>query len=135
MLLIAQLQPANSCDNEERGTSAMNRRIFFNDLDCTVHQIVSEDGEITDRDVFSIIFRSMYPLVDGSCPRLLIELVKYLIISFMNGDTSPFIELQVNGRTYFRFSNDANLAMSFIPLENDGDFLMTLMPATEILNY
>lgn len=108
------------------------RRVFFNDLDCNVHQIVSDDGKLTDRNVFTIIYRSMYPLVGGSCPPLLIKLVKYLITSFMDGDTSAFTKLEVNGKTYFRFSNDANLAMSFIPLENDGDFLMTLMPATEM---
>ncbi len=115
----------------------MKRRIFFNDLDCNVHQVVNDDGEFSDRDVFTIIYKSMYPLVDGACPRLLIQLVKYLISSFLNGDTSAFFELEVNGRTYFRFSNDANLAMSLIPMENDGDFLMTLMPATEMekLNY
>ena len=115
----------------------MRRRIFMNDLDCNIHQIVNDDGEFSDREVFTIIYRSMYPLVDGRCPRLLIQMVKYLIISFMNGDTSPFFKLEVDGKTYYKFSNDGNFAMSFVQLDNDGDFLMTLMPATEMekLNY
>lgn len=113
------------------------RRIFFNDLDCNLHEIANDDNGFSDRNVFTIIYKSMYPLVGGSCSRLLIQLVKSLITSFINGDTSDFLELEVNGRTYYRFCNDANLAMNFIPMENDGDFLMTLMPATEMekLNY
>ena len=78
----------------------------------------------------------MYHLA-GSCPQMLIDLVKYLVTSFIDGDTSAFLELEVEGMKCYRFSNDANLAMSFIPLKNDGEFLMTLMPATEMekLNY
>ncbi len=111
----------------------MERRIFFNDLDCNIHRLITDGSCLSEHEVYTIIYKSMYPLVDGNCSRLLIQQVKYLIISFMEGDTSAFFELKVDGRTYFKFSNDANLAMSFISMENTGDFLMTLMPAVEII--
>lgn len=110
------------------------RTIYTNDLNCNVIQVrFDSDGNITDEAVWKILVLSMYKFTNFKSTPLLIALIKSIISKFYIEDDSPFIIENISEETkYYRFSNDANFSLSFTPMENKGDYLLTLSAGIEM---
>lgn len=110
------------------------RNIYISDLDCAIIPVELDlNGNITDERIWSILTRSMYRFTDFKSTPLLIALVKGIILKFYAGDDSPFIiEKLPEGIKYYRFSNDANLSLSFTPIKDKEGFLLIFSSGVEM---
>lgn len=111
------------------------KKVYVVDLNGELCYVgINDFGEITDNVAFGIIFRNTYIVTDGRVTRRLIELIRYLLTAFAQGNMDPFIEnISEDGIPYFRFSNDATFAMTFVPFDGNSEcYLMTIMPAIEL---
>lgn len=111
------------------------KRVYVTDLNGELYCIrINNLGEITDSVAFRIIYQHSYIVTNGKVTKLLIGLIKNLLTSFFNNDMDSFVEgISDDGIPYFRFSNEANFAMTFVPFDNNNEcYLLSIMPAIEL---
>lgn len=112
----------------------VHKRIYINDLNGNIFPVdFDSNGNITNEEVWRILVRSMYGFTNQQCTRMLIALVKSLISKFYTEDYSPFIVENISEETKcYRFSNDANLSLSFIPIKNEGEYILLISAGIEM---